>query len=214
MKVNRGKFYSFLIISTLIMLIIIFFLSSGCKAKATEEVVEESTEEIQETEEELKEDANKEDEELEETATDKEVLEEDSSKLESDDESSGEAEEEAEEIPAEITDLISSADNYFSSGEYSLAVKEYRNAEIAINDSDLPEDSQQELISSFSTNYDNASDITSIARAHYGNAKKLQYEKRYEEAKQELEAALAIYPKYQEALDALATLKSLMGLSQ
>ena len=167
------------------MLIIIFFLSSGCKAKATEEVVEESTEEIQETEEELKEDANKEDEELEET----------------------------EEIPAEILDLISSADNYFSSGEYSLAVKEYRNAEIAINDSDLPEDSQQELVSSFSTNYNNASDITSTARAHYGNAKKLQYEKRYEEAKQELEAALAIYPKYQEALDELATLKALMGLS-
>ena len=195
------------------MLIIIFFLSSGCKAKDTEEVVEKSTEEIQETEEELKEDTDKEDEELEETVFDKEVLEEDSSKLESDDESSGEAEEADEEIPKEITDLISSADDYFSSGEYSLAVKEYRNAEIAINDSDLPEDRKVELVSSFSTNYDNASDITSIARAHYGNAKKLQYEKRYEEAKQELEDALVIYPKYQEALDALATLKSLMGLS-
>jgi len=209
MKVNRGKVYSFLIISTLIMLIIIFFLSSGCKAKATEQVVEESTEEMQEKEEEFKEDTDKEDEELEETASDKEVLEEDSSRLESDDESS----EEVEKIPAEITDLISSADDYYSSGEYSLAVKEYRNAEIAINDSDLSEDSQDELISSFKTNYDNASDITSIARAHYGNAMKLQYEKRYEEAKQELEDALVIYPKYQEALDALATLKSLMGLS-
>ena len=183
MKVNRGKVYSFLIISTLIMLIIIFFLSSGCKAKDTEEVVEKSTEEIQETEEELKEDTDKEDEESD------------------------------EEIPAEILDLTSSADDYYSSGEYSLAVKEYRNAEIDINNSDLPEDSKRELISSFSTNYNNASDITSTARAHYGNAKKLQYEKRYEEAKQELEAALAIYPKYQEALDELATLKALMGLS-
>ena len=214
MKVNRGRFYNLLIISTLIMLIIIFFLSSGCKAKAAEKVVEESTEEIQETEEELKEDTDKEDEELEETTSNQEVLEEESSKSESDDESSGEAIEEAEEIPAEITDLISNADNYYNSGEYSLAVKEYRNAEIAINDSDLPKDSQDKLISSFKTNYDNASDITSIAMAHYGNAMKLQYEKRYEEAKQELEAALAIYPKYQEALDALATLKSLMGLSQ
>ena len=190
------------------MLIIIFFLSSGCKAKVTEEVVEESTEEMQETEEELKEDTDKEDEELEETTSDKEVLEEDSSKLESD-ESSGEV----EEIPAEILDLISSANDYYSSGEYSLAVKEYRNAEIAIDDSDLSEDSKQELIGSFSTNYNNANNITSTARAHYGNAKKLQYEKRYEEAKQELEAALAIYPKYQEALDELATLESLMGLS-
>ena len=213
MKVNRGKVYSFLIISTLIMLIIIFFLSSGCKAKDTEEVVEKSTEEIQETEEELKEDTDKEDEELEETTSNQEVLEEESSKSESDDESSGEAEEADEEIPAEITDLISSADDYFSNGEYSLAVKEYRNAEIAINDSDLPEDSKDELISSFSTNCGNASDITSAAMAHYGNAMKLQYEKRYEEAKQELEDALVIYPKYQEALDALATLKSLMGLS-
>ncbi len=40
----------------------------------------------------------------------------------------------------------------------------------------------------------------------------LSYEKRFEEAKAELEAALEIYPKYQTAADALDSLEALMGL--
>ncbi len=39
-----------------------------------------------------------------------------------------------------------------------------------------------------------------------------KYEKRFEEAKAELEAALEIYSKYQTAADALDSLEALMGL--
>lgn len=47
---------------------------------------------------------------------------------------------------------------------------------------------------------------------HYGNAMQLIYETRYEEAKKELESALALYPKYAEAIEAYENLKVLMGL--
>ena len=47
---------------------------------------------------------------------------------------------------------------------------------------------------------------------HYANAMQLEYEQRFEEAKNELEAALSLYPKYAEAIEAYDNLKAIMGL--
>ena len=118
----------------------------------------------------------------------------------------------AEVIPEEISDLITKADGYYTSGEYALASKTYKKAELAIKDSDLTEETQQLQLSLFTTKYKKAKEITDTARMHFGNAKTLEYEQIYEEAKKELEAALAIYPKYQDAIDEYETLKAMMGL--
>ncbi|MBE3138473.1 MAG: hypothetical protein IMZ63_01505 [Actinobacteria bacterium] len=126
--------------------------------------------------------------------------------------SSSETETTAEAIPREISDLITKADGYYASGEYALASKTYRNAELAIKGSDLTEETQQLQLSLFTTKYKKAKEITDTARMHFGNAKTLEYEQRFEEAKKELEAALAIYPKYKDAIDAYDTLKAMMGL--
>jgi len=110
-------------------------------------------------------------------------------------------------------DLIETADAYYKDGDYSLAVKEYRNSVIAMDESDLSERKKQELKDGININYQDAVTIVDTARMHHGNAMKLEYEKRFEEAKAELEAALVIYPKYQAAIDALASLEALMGLN-
>jgi tetratricopeptide (TPR) repeat protein len=117
-----------------------------------------------------------------------------------------------EAIPQEIQDLITSADNYYKNGEYALAVKSYRNTELAIKNSKLSAEKQKELIDGFSANYTEAMDIVNTAKMHYGNAMQLEYEGRYDEAKKELETALAIYPKYKDAIDELANLESITGL--
>jgi len=126
--------------------------------------------------------------------------------------SASETETTAEAIPQEISDLITKADGYYASGEYALASKTYRNAELAIKGSDLAEETQQLQLSLFITKYKKAKEITDTARMHFGNAMTLEYEQRFEEAKKELEAALAIYPKYKDAVDAYDTLKAMMGL--
>ena len=126
--------------------------------------------------------------------------------------SASETEITAEAIPQEISDLITKADGYYASGEYALASKTYRNAELAIKGSDLTEKTQQLQLSLFTTKYKKAKEITDTARMHFGNAKTLEYEQRFEEAIKELEAALAIYPKYKDAIDAYDTLKAMMGL--
>jgi len=126
--------------------------------------------------------------------------------------SASETETTVEAIPQEISDLITKADGYYASGEYALASKTYRNAESAIKSSDLTEETQQLQLSLFTTKYKKAKEITDTARMHFGKAKTLEYEQRYEEAKKELEAALAIYPKYKDAIDEYETLKAMMGL--
>jgi len=118
----------------------------------------------------------------------------------------------AEAIPQEISDLITKADDYYASGEYALASKTYRNTESAIKGSDLTKETQQLQLGLFTTKYKKAKEITDTARMHFGNAMTLEYEQRFEEAKKELEAALAIYPKYKDAVDAYDTLKAMMGL--
>ena len=117
-----------------------------------------------------------------------------------------------EAVPSEKTGLIADGDGYYNDGEYSMARKSYRDGFIAIDGSDLSEDKKDELKDSFDANYQDAASIIETAMMHFANAMTLEYEKRFEEAKVELEAALAIYPKYQEALDAMASLNALMGL--
>ena len=95
---------------------------------------------------------------------------------------------------------------------YAEAAKEYRDAVRVINDSDISQDLKEELLAMISQNHRDAENITETARMHHSNAMTLQYEKRFEEAKAELEAALKIYPKYQTAIDALDSLEALMGL--
>lgn len=126
--------------------------------------------------------------------------------------SASETETTAEVIPQEISDLITKADGYYASGEYALASKTYKKSELAIKGSDLTEETQQLQLSLFTTKYKKAKEITDTARMHFGNAKTLMYGQRFKEAKKELEAALAIYPKYKDAIDAYDTLKAMMGL--
>ena len=118
-----------------------------------------------------------------------------------------------EEIPQNILDRIASADAYYNDGQYSLAVKEYRNAIIAIDESSLPKAKKQELKGEIDANNQSTIIIVDTAKIHHGNAMQFEYEKRFEEAKEELEAALAIYPEYQTAIDALSSLEALMGLN-
>ncbi len=122
------------------------------------------------------------------------------------------ATESTEAIPSDITALITKADGYYSSGQYGLSKSTYRKAIIAIDASDLSDDAKQELKDSFNDKYNKSKNIVETALVHFGNAMQLEYETRYEEAKSELEAALAIYPKYEDAIEAYDNLKSIMGL--
>lgn len=120
---------------------------------------------------------------------------------------------EEEEIPQDIINLINKADEYYYNGEYDKAVKTYRDAIIKIDNSTLSTETKESLKNEFSQRYEHAKKIVDIAKMHHANAMVLQYEKRFEEAIEELEEALKIYPKYQTAIDALNTLKSLMDLN-
>ena len=120
--------------------------------------------------------------------------------------------EEVIDIPEEITSGIEEADSLFAEGLYAEASKEYRNAQLAIEASELPGEVKQELLDVISRNYDTALNIVDTARMHHSNAMNLIYEKRYEEAEAELIAALDMYPKYQTAIDALQSLEDMKGL--
>jgi len=117
-----------------------------------------------------------------------------------------------EEIPREITGLLQDADNYYLNGEYGLARSTYRKAEIAITDSTLSDKKKQELIDSFYPKYEKAKEIVDLASLHYANAMQLIYETKFEQALEELESALELYPGYDEAQEAYENLKTLMGL--
>ncbi|MBN2073530.1 MAG: hypothetical protein JW770_06270 [Actinobacteria bacterium] len=119
---------------------------------------------------------------------------------------------ESMEIPAEITEAINAAEDYFAQGLYAEAVHEYRGAIRIIENSDLPDNIKEELLGSIEANHAEAVNIVDTAKIHFSAAMNLEYEKRFEEAKVELEAALAIYPYYQTAIEALASLEALMGL--
>ncbi len=118
-----------------------------------------------------------------------------------------------EQIPLEIKNLIKDGDNYYYNGEYALAKSRYRKAELTIKESNLSSQTKDKLIASFYDRYLKSKNIVDTARIHYGNAMQLQYETNYEQALKELEKALQIYPKFQEAKEAYDSLKALMGLS-
>ena len=201
-------------ISIIIMIAAVLVFTGGCRNEAEDAVQESSGQTI------VAEDSGKSESEAaeedtqsssEEEAKDAEAVE-DAEIIEDGDVIEAEEAEEAVEIPQEITAEIEEANNYFDDGLYAEAIKEYRNAERAIEDAELPEDKKQELLESIAENHQQALDISEAARNHHSNSMNLSYEKRFEEAKAELEAALAIYPKYQTAIDALDSLEALMGL--
>ena len=181
----------------ILIVICVFSLIVGCKGVAAP--LEEAPEEPAAVEEPPEETAPEE----EAPADEAEVIEE----------AAEEEEVEEEAVPAEITGLITKGDDYYDGGDYSMARKSYRDGFIAIDGSNLSEDKKDELKGSFDANYQDSASIIETAMLHFGNAMTLEYEKRFEEAKVELEASLVAYPKYQEALDALESLKALMGLN-
>ena len=119
----------------------------------------------------------------------------------------------AEQIPSDIQLMIDKADKYYNDGMFAEAVSDYRSIKSVVDKNTTISDSlKQEIIGSYTNNFEDSKTITDTARMHYGNAMQLEYEKRIDEAIKELEAALSIYPKYQDAIDKLASIKSLYGL--
>lgn len=174
------------LIASFIALIVLFSSTALPACRKSEEQISETTvEEVEKIEEET------------ETFTEEEITEE-------------EAE---EEVPQDIQDLIDGADSYYGDGEYAEASKAYRDAVLAVEGSDLSEEKKDELLGYLNSRYEETKEIVDTARMHHGNAMQLQYEKRFEEAKQELEMALEIYPKYQPAIDALETLQAMEDLN-
>ncbi len=123
-----------------------------------------------------------------------------------------EEDEAEEEIPGEITAKVDEADSLFADGMYAEASQAYRNAEIAIEGSGLSDEAKAALLAQIGPGQSQAKNIVDTARMHHSNAMTLIYEKRYEEAEAELNAALDIYPKYQTATDALESLEDIRGL--
>jgi len=121
-----------------------------------------------------------------------------------------EAVQEPEPLPQHLQELMDEAEGLYQDGLYSEANQKYRSVVLAIEASDVP--AAQEYLERMQARYEETREIVDKARIHHGNAMKLQYEKRFEEAIGELEMALDIYPKYQPAIDALDSLKSLAGL--
>jgi len=188
------------------MLISGMILISGCKGGDTvidEAAAPENDPDVVEVTE-----ADEDKNDIVEETTEEEELTEEEETLEENKEET----EETEEIPVEITEEIELADKNFVEGLYAEAAQEYRNAVRAINDADISQALKEEILAKISQNHQDAESITETARMHHSNAMTLQYEKRFEEAKAELEAALTIYPKYQTAVDALDSLEALMGL--
>jgi tetratricopeptide (TPR) repeat protein len=205
--INRSNLILMIIMAAVLIAALVF--AGGCRDKnaaADQESAgqEEAAEQTKDTGTTAEEDIQNGGQEEEKSSEEAEAAEE---------ENGGEAEiEEEEEIPEEISSEIEQADSYFDDGMYSEAVKGYRDAQRAIEDSELAADKKEELLTGIDANYQQSSNISDTARIHHTNAMTLDYEKRYEEAKAELEAALAIYPKYQAAIDALDSLEALMGL--
>lgn len=201
MKISKNTLNIILIIAVVAALISGMALMSGCKSGGA--AIEETT-------------ASEDDPDAGEM-TEAEKADGDSNGGEQDEDGGGTAEEpageeEAEEIPVEITEEIKVADDYFDNGMYAEAAKEYRDAARMIDDADISQELKDELLAGISQNQKDAENITETARMHHSNAMTLQYEKRFEEARAELEAALEIYPKYQTVIDALDSLEALMGL--
>ncbi len=116
-------------------------------------------------------------------------------------------------LPEYLQKFIDDADKLFTDGMYAEAVSAYRTAKGKLmSASEINAELIKKMIEKMKINADKAKAITDTARLHYGNAMQLVYEKRIEEALLELEEALSIYPKYQDARDALDSFKALHNL--
>lgn len=115
-------------------------------------------------------------------------------------------------LPENLQKSIDEADKLFADGEYAEAVSAYRTAKATLQAASIDLDVINEAIEKMEVNFEKAKTITDTARIHYGNAMQLEYEKRIDEAIEQLEEALKIYPKYQDAIDALASIKTLYNL--
>jgi tetratricopeptide (TPR) repeat protein len=186
------------------MLVLILFISFTVSCRKEEPAVQNEAEETAGTAEESPQD------EAEETEEDASGEEEDSQGPE--EEPVQEEDEEEAEIPGEITAKVDAADSLFAGGLYAEASQAYRNAGIAIEGSELPDETKAGLLAQIEPNHSQAQSIMDTARMHHSNAMTLIYEKRYEEAEAELNSALDIYPKYQTAIDALESLEDIKGL--
>ena len=119
----------------------------------------------------------------------------------------------SEQVPSDIKEMITKADTYFDEGQFAEAVSAYRSIKPAVEKNTSISDSlKQIIIKSYSINFEDSKIITEAARMHFGNSMQLEYEKRIDEAIKELEEALKIYPKYQDAIDKLDSIKSLYKL--
>ncbi|MHB1346651.1 MAG: tetratricopeptide repeat protein [Candidatus Humimicrobiaceae bacterium] len=118
----------------------------------------------------------------------------------------------SEHIPSEIDDMIAAADAYFNNGQYAEAVSAYRSIKPAVEKTSISDSLKEEIMAGYEENFEESKAITETARMHFGNAMQLEYEKRIDEAINELEEALKIYPKYQDARDKLDSIKSLYNL--
>jgi tetratricopeptide (TPR) repeat protein len=197
-----------LIISTAI-LVLILFMSFTVSCRKEEPAAQNGAEDASDTaeespQEEAEDSASIEDDEAAGPA------EEDSQEPE--EEPVQEEDEEEAEIPGEITAKVDEADSLFADGMYAEASQAYRNAQIAIEGSELSDETKAGLLAQIGPSQSQAKNIADTARMHHSNAMTLIYEKRYEEAEAELNAALDIYPKYQTAIDALESLEDIKGL--
>jgi tetratricopeptide (TPR) repeat protein len=118
----------------------------------------------------------------------------------------------ADVIPEEIIRLIETSDDYYADKKYGLAIKKYEEADQAINDSGLSDKTKQQLKDSFYPRYEESKKLVEAAERHYSKAKFLEYEQMFEEAIEELEAAISIYPDYKEAVEKYEILKELILL--
>ena len=224
MKISKKILNIILITAAVAALISGMVLMSGCKGggAAVEETASEGDTGAGEVTEagEADEDSNGQEQDKDDADTVEEPVEEgEAEEGQTEEEVSQENAEEAEEVieeteetPVEVSEEIEGADNYFDDGMYAEAAQAYRNASRMIDDADISQELKDGLLAGISQNKQDAENITETARIHHSSSMTLQYEKRFEEAKAELEAALEIYPKYQIAIDALNSLEALMGL--
>ena len=117
-----------------------------------------------------------------------------------------------QKLPENLQKYIDVADKLFADGEFAQAVSAYRTAKATLQAASINLDVINEAIEKLEVNFDKAKSITDAARIHFGNAMQLEYEKRIDEAIEQLEEALKIYPKYQDAIDALESIKTLYNL--
>lgn len=118
-----------------------------------------------------------------------------------------------EQVPLDIQQTINEADKYYNNGQYGEAVSAYRGIRPVVEeDTNISASLKKQIIDSYSKNFEDSKTITETARMHYGNAMQLEYEKRINEAINELEEALKIYPKYQDVIDKLDSIKALYKL--